>query len=803
MVKKNKKTLLMILAYIGILAVVVIAFVFIMQARNTSSVVEVYYASRDIAAGSTVDSAFEINYISKTQIPKTVASDMEKHGAKPIYSTSQLKNNALSKIPQGTILVESMFDNIVSDSVMSKYISEYGFKNPYYTVLAVDTTNSPIDGFSKDQRLSIEGSVELSTVSWSESFKGDANDSYTGIITNNCVVAGIFTDDDEVVTNIGVVVELADYPTINYFENYGKLKFHDGILDNTWETTNAQIMNKLWEKTGFKDTVAKALSSYIIYYEAQSKDEIKKFVCEYSNTPFYEDDDETIMKKSKVNFLQATTEPSKTENGKIIDTSKVSLYTPYKNFTVTHYDFTGKQGVNMDLAGVNTESSFDSRTGLYNLNFEEEGYYQINFYDKVTYNAGTEESPVMTTKVDLVNQVTFVIEKLDDNTKWDTSSADLVFQYDADQNNNFTFKGYALTGTLSKVYFDALKKEAELELGSPYVLNENIFADTNDLTKINYFFNMDDANANTYLIAAGEQKINKIKLVVGDDSYDLFLNTNLGTIYEKPTNSQIYRLCYALGLPYKATTAEDAYKFYNCFTKQQLGGYSTSNGTQVEGLLDLLEKRLDETNNLSIACKGLIKYDANTGTSTEETSDVAIPLFNYILGSLWANTFDYAKLYELKNSESGIEDLGVSFAFELDDGTSQTVTPRIIVNKEEIIHASTDAVNVVLYKGMYTDSSALKINKGMFKGDRIVIKNEIILSDTQTVSWKMAVAEFEIDDDGNTTCTIVGDVEQIASTADLDYTITDISKIGENKVLLIYAEITDTASADNTAGATA
>ena len=165
MVKKNKKTVFMILAYVGILIGIVLAFVFIMQTRNSNSVVEVYYATRNIDAGMEIDSTFEMNYLAKTEISKAVAEDIEAHGGKPVYSKNQLKSSASTSIPKGTILLESMFGDVINVSFTEKYTKEYGFANPYYTVLEVDTNNSPISGFEQDQRLSIEGTVDLANAS--------------------------------------------------------------------------------------------------------------------------------------------------------------------------------------------------------------------------------------------------------------------------------------------------------------------------------------------------------------------------------------------------------------------------------------------------------------------------------------------------------------------------------------------------------------------------------------------------------------------------------------------------------------
>lgn len=182
MIKNNKRTIISLLAYTGILIAVIVTFVFVMQVKNSNSVTEIYYATRDIEAGKNVDSAFEMNYIAKIEVPKSVVSDMEKNGAKPIVTTTQLKNSTLSAIPKGTYLIEAMFGDVVTTTIMEGY-QKNGYINPYYAVLSVDKTNSPISGFSEGQKISIEGTVALQNVSYDEEFKDVSNEVYTGILT--------------------------------------------------------------------------------------------------------------------------------------------------------------------------------------------------------------------------------------------------------------------------------------------------------------------------------------------------------------------------------------------------------------------------------------------------------------------------------------------------------------------------------------------------------------------------------------------------------------------------------------------
>lgn len=116
-----------------------------------------------------------------------------------------------------------MFEDIVTTTIIEEYSKT--FTNTYYPVLSVSTENSPISGFLEGQKVSIKGTADLS----------------------------LFFNEDLKLANIGVVVELADCPKVNYFANYGELKFHEGIL-SLWETTNLNVMIELWEKTGCKET---------------------------------------------------------------------------------------------------------------------------------------------------------------------------------------------------------------------------------------------------------------------------------------------------------------------------------------------------------------------------------------------------------------------------------------------------------------------------------------------------------------------------------------------------------------------
>lgn len=641
MIKNNKKTILTLLAYTGILVGVIVAFVFFIQMKNTSSVTQIYWSARDISSGTVVDTAFEMNYITKAEVPNSVVDEMKKRGSKPITSISQLtKNSVLQNIPQGVPLVESMFGDIVSVSTMEKYQNDFGFENPYYTVLSVDATNSTVSGFSEGQSISIEGTVDLATVNYDDEFANDSNEVYNGILTNKCVVHGLYENEEGQLTNVGVIVELSDYPTINFFAKYGELKYHDGKLEQTWETTNSKIMTELWEKTGFKDSLAKELSTYAIYNNIL-ENRTKVFLCDYSNS--------TYKGMADINYLalQADSDASGTQG--------VSIYTPYKNMVVSHYNLDGTDGINMDLTGVNTTKSYSSKTGLYNFTFTQEGIYDIKFYELTKVNSGTEEEPVYEDVVGVVNEIRFIVEKESIHQTWNTDniSFEVGFDYNV-KRDKYEYIGFALEGYITKDYFADLKKETLIDLTEKIALNTSLFGTGDKINQIKFF-----SNNQTYG-TMGDKDITGIKLVDNSSketiAFDLFRYSNMGNIYNPVTEIQKMNICYLMGLEFKTD-----YAFFSSMTKDGAD----------ELLSDINKLYSNNQSALTKTFKNLTFYDEEAGKVATKDNDV-LPIL-YIIGSLWSDTFNYATFQALELPD----DYNVQVQLVFDDETSLNVELNI------------------------------------------------------------------------------------------------------------------------------
>ena len=331
----------------------------------------------------------------------------------------------------------------------------------------------------------------------------------------------------------------------------------------------------------------------------------------------------------------------------------------------------------MDLTGVNTTTIYNSRTGLYQMNFIEEGYYTINFYDKVKINTGTEEAPVWETITDIVNKTTFTIEKSTNNRQWNTDkpefkdSATFNLSFNTDSDGKYDFNGFELKAKVFKSYFDALEKEQQIALTNELKLNENVFTSTTSLSNIKFFLSGD------YLISAGDRKIVDIRIKDTNVNLPLFYTNAINNIHSEPTLSQKVRLCYYLGIPY-----QDNYEFYGYFTQEMLEN-------EGKGLLDILKANAEIAGvpTVTIDKLSVINYnkdsegnDILSEVKLETAKDVKIPVINYILGSLWTNTFDYGKyLTAIKDNDS----YSIEFEFVFEDESSFVLKPTVYVKKYE------------------------------------------------------------------------------------------------------------------------
>ena len=589
MIKNNKKTIIALLTYSLILIGAILAFVFVIKTKDANSTIELYFAKDDILGGTLVEENFSTSYLNKTKVHESVYNDIVGYDAKPLKSSNYKKiegQTVLSDIKKGSVILESQFGKIVTLETMDMYKQKYGFEEPYYSVLNVDETNATISGFEEGQLISIEGKIDLSVFNKSQEYKEDASEVLNGIICNKCIVHNLVYDTEKKLKKIGVVVELSEYPVINYIETYGSLKFHEGKLA-LWETTNKIIMENLWEKTGFKDGLAKELTTYL-KYENSKGEEIKKNFCAYSNTIY--------TNTTITNFLDVSAD------------SKVSLYTPYKNIIVSHYNFDGSNGKFMDISGSNLEKTFESTTGLYNMNFDSEGLYTISFYENAPYNYGTDEEPDWGQKYSKVNEIKFTIEMSTENQKenntlglnvgynrvrnfeevtltscfersenqyvlkansmQDAYDHKLYYKVLIDENTSYfkeihenqmfdvdsapksiykltneiyTISGFETSGSISKSYFEALKTIDEIDLFETIIFDEKF--NPKEFADFSLFIDSD-----TPIGIMGDRTIKQINIKVGDDVIDIVTKNESG-LYKKASNEQKAKLISILGNP--------------------------------------------------------------------------------------------------------------------------------------------------------------------------------------------------------------------------------------------------------------
>ena len=596
MTKSNKKIFITILGYISILAVVILLFVTGMAYKSKNDVLTIYRAKAPISRGMEVTTKTADEYFEQVEVSKSSVDTMINGSFTPVFYVGDLSNQkALTDIAKGSFLGKEMFGVLDMNSILDEYRGEGKFINPYYSVLKADKYNAPISSFKVGQKISIEGTVSLSN-STEENLKDDAGEIYNGIITNKCVVHNIIKDENGNITHVGVIVELQDYPTINFIHNYGTLKFHEGVIEETWETTNNKILNELWEKTGFKDTIAKRLNTYVEYNISDNEKKQKKILAEYNGTEI----------KENVEYSTIHVDLK----------SDITLYTPYNNMIVSHYNLDGTIGNNMDITGINTHKRFNSRTGLYELKFNEEGIYSFLFFDKIETNYGTEEKPDIRTKIALVNQAHIIVEKENSGNRY-IENANIQLIHDEKSGN--TKLDIKASNLVTKDYYNNVLEEAgidlreKVELGSDIAaLSNNISASTKELGKSAF------VKQSLNLGTIGTRQISNIYV----NGLPLFVR---GSTYTKLNDDERIELLFNLGLIESDNDKEAALKKY----KAILDVFDTTTFDSVNKIINELESSKEDR--IDVFSKERV---VNTSTKTLRSFQ-SMNKNVYLLGRLW------------------------------------------------------------------------------------------------------------------------------------------------------------------------
>jgi len=415
MLKNNKKTFIMIGVYTALLLAVVGMFLFFQNTSNKNATTYVYMTTKTIQAGETVDDTLIANKVSKTQLQISSVKEMEEHGAHVVTSPMQISSLiAVGQIPAGHVLTKEFFEAITPE-IYGDYTSrtfargtanEWKFINPDYIILAVNQMNTPINGFAKGEEISIEGYSKFAYDITSEDKTETAEGVYSGVLTNHAVVHNLIYDEKGSLSYIGVIVEQSKYPLISTIAKNGELIFHSGYTE-AWETTtNEQYAQLLLGGGIYSHDVIEAPT--VLSYTTKDNEYVERIMSDFSKV---EDYDATV--EMYPSFIR-------TQAQQVTGKYDVVLTTPYPYMTIIHYNLDGTAGQYMDATGLNTNKSYNSKTGLYTITFTEdyaEGYYEIEFGVKDTTDATT-----------MCQKICFIIEQ-DDYAIEDSDKLTLNLNY--------------------------------------------------------------------------------------------------------------------------------------------------------------------------------------------------------------------------------------------------------------------------------------------------------------------------------------------------------------------------------------
>ena len=468
MVKSNKKTFILIGVYTVVLLAIAGVFLFMQNTANENATTQIYMTTKVIQAGETVDDTLIANKLKKVEYPKAAVDEITANGGEIVTSTAKIYSLiAVGTIPAGQPVKKQLFEAI-APSVYGDYTNktfglssgiEWRFEAPNYIVLAVNETNTPINGFEKGDEISIEGYQKyLYEILDDEGNTVEAEGTYNGILTNHAVVHSLVFDESGLLTNIGVIVEQKEYPIISTIAKNGQLTFHAGYIKK-WETTVEKETSSLLLGSGL--TLEKLVETpTLLTYTNLDGERIEEKLSDF--TP-------------KVDFVDETMYPTfiQTMNNQADVKYDITFDTPYPAMKIVHYNLDGSSGQYMDATGLNTNKAYNSQTGLFTTTFKEayaEGYYEILLglyndktfvpYQKVCFVIEYEDYEYKdengNNTIDLDLTLNYLTEK-DVYNETDSDLKDLLSQAVL---NNPNYKGYVL----SEIFADIKAKEGTYTL---------------------------------------------------------------------------------------------------------------------------------------------------------------------------------------------------------------------------------------------------------------------------------------------------------------------------------------------------
>ena len=351
---KNKKYLISILVYIGLLASVILAFVLITNIQQNNSYETVLMASDDFSRTEQIyiSETNYTKYIKQAKIPKDTILEMKEAGATPVTSKAEIEGKySIGFIPKGTILTTKMFDSKITTD--TGFYAKNDYENGTYIVLKANKTNAPVNGFKKGINISIQN-IEAIV---SENIDGTQEKNY-GTLVNKAEVYNTFYDENNNVTNVGIICEAEDAKKLITLEDLGTtFRYVEGKLDLTTWTEN-DIINEY--------NIKNMNNNELLYYSYTSAPTIEEA---YYNSKLLENAEYTENNFGYVPEIQ-------TNNNVII--SLRGLYEP-SQIVLAKYGLNGGIEKNNRIFTQNSEfnTSYIKLESPNPLNPTNEGYYEI------------------------------------------------------------------------------------------------------------------------------------------------------------------------------------------------------------------------------------------------------------------------------------------------------------------------------------------------------------------------------------------------------------------------------------------
>ena len=240
---KNKKAIISIFIYIGILAIAVVAFFLVTNYQKNNSYETVLMTTSEVTGSRTaqvpVNDSFFQKYVKTDKVSKDTITSMKESGSTPITSKADISGKyTIGYIPAGVILTKEMFEtNQVSEDGLNSIKLEY--EQRAYIVLNAKTENAPANGFKKGIQVSIQNIEGIV----STNVNGVEEKNY-GTICNKAEIYNIFYDENKNVKNVGIICEAKDSRKLLTLQDLGTtFRFVEGSLPlSSW--TENDIVNE-------------------------------------------------------------------------------------------------------------------------------------------------------------------------------------------------------------------------------------------------------------------------------------------------------------------------------------------------------------------------------------------------------------------------------------------------------------------------------------------------------------------------------------------------------------------------------